>query len=117
MYTSQLTSVLFVNLKLEIYFFGKEFVTIFNSTFLSKSPGLLLSKSFFMHRRRRVTYDQISAVNGLMRYNILKLHGNETGSSCDQRLPESDFESHFRSSISKITRERNHIIQGILIKK
>ena len=25
-----------------------------------------LSKSFFMHRRRRVTYDQISAVNGLI---------------------------------------------------
>ena len=76
-----------------------------------------LSKSFFMHRRGRVTYDQISAVNGLMRCMILKLHGNETPSSCDQRLPESDFGSHFRSTISKIKRERNHIIQGILIKK
>ena len=43
-----------------------------------------------MHRRRRVRYDQISAVSvnenkheqhlqtGLMRYMILKLHGNET---------------------------------------
>ena len=50
-----------------------------------------LSKSFFMHRRRRITYDQISAVNGLMRYMILKLHGNETRCSCNQRLPESDF--------------------------
>ena len=69
-----------------------------------------------MHRRGRVTYDQISAVNGLMRYMILKLHGNETRSSCDQRLPESDFESHFRSTISKIKRERNQIIEGILIK-
>ena len=52
-----------------------------------------------------------------MRYMIIKLHGNETRSSCDQRLPESDFESHFRSTRSKIKRELNHIIQGILIKK
>ena len=51
-----------------------------------------------MHRRCRVTYDQISAVSfnenkhahqlqtGLMRYIILKLHGNETRNSCDQRV-------------------------------
>ena len=34
--TSQLTPVLFIYIKLEVYFFGKQFVTIFNSTFLSK---------------------------------------------------------------------------------
>ena len=34
--TSQLTSVLFIYLKLKVYFFGKEFVIIFNSTFLFK---------------------------------------------------------------------------------
>ena len=34
--TSQLTPVLFIYLKREVYFFGKQFVTIFNSTFLSK---------------------------------------------------------------------------------
>ena len=51
-----------------------------------------------MHRRGRVSYDQISAVSAnenkhahqlqtsLMRHMILKLHGNETCSSCDLRL-------------------------------
>ena len=51
-----------------------------------------------MHRRGRVSYDQISAVSanenkhahqlqtGLMRQMILKLHGNDTCSSCDPRL-------------------------------
>ena len=93
MCTSQLTSVLFIYLKLEVYFFGKKFVTIFNSTLIS-----FLSNSFFMHRRCKVTYDQISAVSfnenkhahqlqtGLMRYIILKLHGNETRNSCEQRV-------------------------------
>ena len=63
-------------------------------SFLSK----LSRNSFFMHRRRRDMYDQIPAVSvnenkhayqlqtGLMRYMILKLHGNATPSSCDQRL-------------------------------
>ena len=63
-------------------------------SFLSR----LSRNSFFMHRRRRVTYDQIPAVSvnenkhahhlqtGLMRYMILKLYRNATRSSCDQRL-------------------------------
>ena len=63
-------------------------------SFLSK----LSRNSFFMHRRRIVRYDQISAVSvnenkhahhlqtGLMIYMILKLHENETRSSCYQRL-------------------------------
>ena len=63
-------------------------------SFLSKPSR----NSFFMHRRRRVMYDQIPAVSvnenkhahqlqtGLMRCMILKLHGNATPSSCDQRL-------------------------------
>ena len=46
--TSQLTSVLFIYLKLEFYLFGKEFVTIFIAlSFLSKLSG----NSSFLHRR------------------------------------------------------------------
>ena len=80
-------------LKLEEYYFGKEFVTIFIAlSFLSK-----LSYNSFFPSSQRVTHDQISAVSvnenkhahhlqtGLMRNMILKLHGNETRSSGDQR--------------------------------
>ena len=46
MCTSQLTSVLFISLKLEVYFFGEEFVTIFIALFfLSK-----LSRNSFFSR-------------------------------------------------------------------
>ena len=81
MCTCQLTSVLFIYLKLEVYFFGKEFVTIFIAlSFLSK----LSLNSFFMHESRTIKSQQLQT--GLMRYMILELHGNETRSSCDQRL-------------------------------
>ena len=61
MCTSQLTSVLFIYFKLEVYFFWKKSSLQFliALSFLSK----LSRNSFFMHRRRRATYDQISAVS------------------------------------------------------
>ena len=57
--TSQLTSVLFMYLKLEEYYFGKEFVTIFIAlSFLSK----LSRNSFFLHcRESRTIKSQLSA--------------------------------------------------------
>ena len=82
-------------LKLEEYYFGKEFVTIFIALSFPKYKAFV---QFFFPSSQRVTHDQISAVSvnenkhahqlqtGLIRYMILKLHGNETRSSCDQRL-------------------------------
>ena len=70
-------------------------MAIFNITFLLREFS---RNSFFVHRRCRPAYDQISAVSfnenknvhqlqtGLVRYMILKLHGNETRSSFDKRL-------------------------------
>ena len=78
-----------------MYFLEYNFVTIFNGTFLSKWA---FAQFYFLASRCRATYDQISAVRvnenkhahqlqtGLVRYMILKLHGNDTCSSWDKRL-------------------------------
>ena len=89
-------------------FFGKEFVTIFNSTFLSKWAFV----QFFFHawQMQSATYNQISAVSvnenkyahqlqtGLVWYVILKFHGNE------MRLV-APVTSALRTSLTRLHRE------------
>lgn len=98
--------------------FGKEFVTIFNNSFLSYWAFALSRNSFFMHSRCRATRrsnSNLKSQSVSMKTNMhisskpvwwdiwsLKLHGNETSSSCDQRF---FFSRRSRTSLTRLHRE------------